>query len=882
VSAVATHLRDCPACRRLREEYLSLFARMRELRQQLAVPGPEIERRSLERWLADSRPALGDWIQSAIRNPQSAIQRVAVAAALALTVLGITLIRWHDHRAPGQPAPPLVQRSDSEQRVTPSHSQPSLFQNERRIAVSPPLASDRSGWQALSAGPSLPRGAEQPARSKLTLPRSQGSRPRDTGDLHTLNGTPEAPPRPWQPHSGDEQDRIEAQVRDAVPVRDDFVSIPFPRLAATLDTHIAAAVESYKREAAIVDARLAREVSLAFKATSLSDLCERLRADTGIRLEAGRSVADEKVTIFCKEMLLREVMRQLSRPFGYAWLRSGKPGEYRYELVQDLRSQLLEEELRNRARNEALLALDREMQRYRPYLTLSPDEALARSKSAPAEDKRLLENLAGTGWGPIQMYFRLSPQQLARLRDGQRLQFNGEPGPGEELLPPDLARGVLRSVRDTRLVREGSAYSWVFARDPAFSGALPPSAVPEARAYVDLTLSQSELGQYTLGSRLTGIGIAGIFRGGGPGPYAVGQSPAVLKPDNRAANERFARDPSLRERVSLRPEASCRPDPAFTKRGQGKTAAAEVKVTSADVLEALHQVSGLPIVADYYTRLYPQDAVSVREHPLFDALNQITDAMRLRWTRDGAWLQFRSTSYYDDRLKEVPNRLLNRWATMRRERGALPLDGLLEIAQLTDTQLDAAAMAEGARECFGLIEWSLARDGFFRPHLRYLAQLTPAQRQEARSAAGLAFSRMTLQQQQQFIALAIGSETDRIRSLEDLAAASLRVAYTQPGEFQWAVPEERIGLPGHGIFRISPVRLPTRPAALHAARRIDPGVEESQIVPTELAVTVVYTVGTPDTGFTAVLRHVTPTNTHGSARRLPLRDRPEASDSTRP
>jgi hypothetical protein len=135
---------------------------------------------------------------------------------------------------------------------------------------------------------------------------------------------------------------------------------------------------------------------------------------------------------------------------------------------------------------------------------------------------------------------------------------------------------------------------------------------------------------------------------------------------------------------------------------------------------------------------------------------------------------------------------------------------------------------------------------------------------------------MTLAQQQQFVALAIGSETDRIRSLEDLAAASLCVAYTQPGEFQWAVPEERIGLPGHGTFGISPVRMPTRPAALRTARRIDPGVEGSQIVPTELAVTVVYTVGTPGTGFTAIPRRVTPTNALGRGRRFPPGNSPRS------
>ena len=84
------------------------------------------------------------------------------------------------------------------------------------------------------------------------------------------------------------------------------------------------------------------------------------------------------MTLFCEKLPLREVMRQLSRPFGYTWLRSGKPGEYQYELAQDLKSQLLEEELRNRDRQRrAAGARSQDMSRYRPYLRLSPDEALA-------------------------------------------------------------------------------------------------------------------------------------------------------------------------------------------------------------------------------------------------------------------------------------------------------------------------------------------------------------------------------------------------------------------------------------------------------------------------------------------------------------------------
>src|SRR5439155_24506791 len=111
-------------------------------------------------------------------------------------------------------------------------------------------------------------------------------------------------------------------------------------------------------------------------------------------------------------------------------------------------------------RNAALLALEREMERYRRFLHLSPDEAQARFRTAPAAEKPLLEKLAENGWGPIQIYFRLSPQELAAVRAGQRLTFSEEPRPGERPLPPDLARGIIQCQRSYRLLREGNHFGF--------------------------------------------------------------------------------------------------------------------------------------------------------------------------------------------------------------------------------------------------------------------------------------------------------------------------------------------------------------------------------------------------------------------------------------
>src|SRR5262249_17173706 len=159
---------------------------------------------------------------------------------------------------------------------------------------------------------------------------------------------------------------------------------------------------------------------------------------------------------------------------------------------------------------------------------------------------------------------------------------------------------------------------------------------------------------------------------------------------------------------------------------------------------------------------------------------------RTRWNQDGSWLQFRSTSFYDDRRKEVPNRLLARWSAARRRNGSLSLDELIEIAQLPDAQLDGTEMAEGARDCWGLAEGRLPRSGILRAGLRYLAAFTADERQEMRTPAGLPFSKMSLAQQQGFLARLRSPEP--FQWPEDLTGATLRVQFTQPGWFTWRVP----------------------------------------------------------------------------------------------
>src|SRR5262249_5113779 len=104
--------------------------------------------------------------------------------------------------------------------------------------------------------------------------------------------------------------------------------------------------------------------------------------------------------------------------------------------------------------------------------SLSPDELLVRAKRASPAEKKLLEKIAGDdnrsvlGWGPVQIYFRLSASELQALRAGEELYFSEGPRPGERPLPPDVARGVLQGWRGERLRKDGEAYHLADGSDP--------------------------------------------------------------------------------------------------------------------------------------------------------------------------------------------------------------------------------------------------------------------------------------------------------------------------------------------------------------------------------------------------------------------------------
>lgn len=579
-------------------------------------------------------------------------------------------------------------------------------------------------------------------------------------DLAYLNPTPPAGRNRLSPWPSEEIAKLEAKLGSSVKTGDSFVIVPLPAVAANGQRANAAAMRAYQKEREIVDARLVRKVTLVCKAVSFEELAQRLMRETGITFSANRRVADDQITIYCRERPLRDVMRAISSHFNFTWLRTGQDGAYEYEVSQSLKSELLEEALREKDRTEMLLTLDRQMEAFRPYLGMSQSQikGLAQRRLAEGVKEKgafelfnRLEMLQRGGLVAANMFFRLSAHELDQLRNGETLTW--DLANGDTKLPPSTLNGIENTFKS---MVTGSG------RDPGRISAM-------------LQLDMSKPGEYTLKGGLYGSD------GGMNATLAYAKSPSKDRKriNNAEENAAFAKDPGLQQVVSLPLKPTCiLTRPPYPDVTLAYADAAGPRVLTADVLEAIHEKTGRDIIGDQFMRLHDPSAASSENARLFDVLNQAGDAMQIRWSKDEGWLKFRSPDYYYARPQEVPTRLMAHWAEERRKHGTLELQELVEISQLTDAQLDSDTMAQGAVGYYGLEEWQVAREKQGRPHFRFLARLSRQQLGEAQSEKGLPFSSLSPQLKREYVRLSESSQAGVWPAEADMRSAHLRVIYT--------------------------------------------------------------------------------------------------------
>lgn len=576
---------------------------------------------------------------------------------------------------------------------------------------------------------------------------------------------------------------------------DTFVTLDLPAIAGGDGRAVQAAMALYRQQAAIVDARLARKVRLGVKALPLGDLCRQLTEETGIQIAADGRVADDNVTIFCNPRPLRDILRQISAHFGFQWQREGEQGAYRYTLTQSLRSQLLEEEARNQDQDEAIIALDRAMDRYRPIRGLDTTGVRALVDGMKPKDAIQLFPLTTGGWLPANLYFGLSAEEMQTLRSGQPLNFSMSPEDGQAALPAALRPEILKAFDEVRINPHPGESGAPLMSHNAPADSLPLSAAKDIQISASLQLDRKQLGTYTLkGDIFLHVTTDNAKDGIGHGiTLAEVTSPSLGSPQNALANQKHAQDPKLQKRVSIVPKASCTVQFGHLPDVEGISQMLGAKATTADVLEAIFRATGRDVFGDFYTRLYTPSKVTIENTTLFDGLNRLGDTMHARWTPEAGWLKFRSIRWFYERPQEVPARKLTRWAASRRKQGALTIDDLSEIAQLSNAQLDSLTTYQGALARYDLKEWNYARSTNLREHWRFLATLPTELRQETITPKGLVIEQLAPALQKRFLPLALNDPQTTLRpNTPETAGISLRIEYEpllpRDGSFHPLIP----------------------------------------------------------------------------------------------
>lgn len=800
---LAQHLADCRACR---NEWLAL--RRLALDLPLATPQSAVP--------AGFEQAVWTRIAAAEgRTPRTTGPWIYLALGGA-TAAGLTGL-VHTPRFLAQPAAPLSTAATSlVQHASPS---PSVAVPSRKST----RPAEHSNQVLVVPRPTTPPSnhAVAPERTAHTPKTNIFAAEQGEADERFLDGRTSLlfAPRSAS-HSGDRQLFTLRQS-----VQDDFILVAPPRLAAggpNGKAAVSTALKEHEARAREVDARLFRKVTLQLKGASLDELCAALRAQTGVQLTASRGVQDEKVTVFVKDQRARDVMRAVARLFGYVWGRTGEEKAYQYELVQDLRDQLAEEELRNRDKNAALLALDAEMEKLRPYLPLSFEQIKKRWDETG--DRLLFNVVIGGGWGGMQLYHRLTPAERAALTSGQELVLRPEATDPDRRLPEEWQSSILGS----------------WSSNVDVQGRLTPiKDVPGIRInQLRLRLDRSELGQTSLRVSMSAEWSEQVAESSTSSErtLATGQSPSVTRPQNAAQNGILRGKAPFDREIHLQPEPSC---PKLKLRRMEETESTP-HLFSADVWEAVHRETGLPVVADFYTRLYSPKKLGNLHGTLFEVLCQAGDEMGVRWTRDGEFLLARSAGYFWDKLKEVPNRDLVRWRQDRSENGGLSLSSFLQMATMTDQQLESATVTKGIVHCWDLPEWESLGG---RPRLenplvaiaRLLGLLTREQQLRALSPSGVAVRELTAPQQR--AVLQLWAETDASferqqargsgTSPDMVAAAHFVAEYTPAGWWQWTPP---LSTPQNPWPRqLAPVTARSEDALRAEVRRLYPEVSGGQI-----------------------------------------------------
>lgn len=558
---------------------------------------------------------------------------------------------------------------------------------------------------------------------------------------------------------------------------------------------------------------LERRVTFAETKISLGELLQRVAKETGARVYADRSTADEPAAVVVTDMPAAQLLNQLAQLFDYRWGREAAASGPRYRLYQDRKQQADEEAQRLAVHADEQRRLELVLTGYVKAGRLTDEqyavqrEALERrppgSPRPSVEDDRLFRGLRECGdpakRALARLLGQLTQQDWKVLWQGQRLHLYSKPEAGQRGLPPDVARSVagLRPsaswdvqhmladpnlkpeyVTSLRQMYERQDQQWARAdgvrvvirlrraaemgrnsRDraaPSLTAAMvplinnPPGGQPvqlspqEINVWIWAATTQPRWG-YDPPERTAALEKDPVFSASKPfnirtpprqdwrGRIAYGQVPDLLPEMSRTYGVSFLSD-SYWPTPVVWSNAFPSPVPAPAPAVNGAAPPAAAPPVPAPAPEPITLGALLAKLSGRYE----------------NDIKRITYNY-YRWDRDDKLVLLRDRTWFMDRPKEVPARLITRWNKLFTERGGLPIDEYVDgVAALTDDQWD------------GLMEYRYlpaSLPGYDRIPvwetdrnlLRLFHALTPAQRQRLLRGAPIPWTELNGVQRELFL-----------------------------------------------------------------------------------------------------------------------------------
>lgn len=531
-------------------------------------------------------------------------------------------------------------------------------------------------------------------------------------------------------------------------------------LLAVLSTAVLAASEP--AEKAEADARLDQKVTIKAVGKPLGDFLKEITAQTGVRMTARKDAADIKVAVFVKDTPLSALKDALKECLHLMCTREGTKDEWAYSFWEDMKTRQTAERIKQeevkRLRNfvDTLVKeiAEVEAQGEDPTTLQGAIEAMTpeqKEKLAHEDPDRYMawQAFASEGTLPtITAYSGLSRAQVQALWSGRRVTISTDE------MSPDLSKKFAARIRGW--IRQIHRNDWTFISDqePLYNDNIGGVVLE----LVDSEWDNKSCLRYSFQHEL--VDGSGLVTGSSSGltvPRGQDQPEEIGSPTGSGE----ANDDAL-------------PDIKLKLDG---------KVNLYSIMEQVFDLTGMSIVADYYTRM--RQMAVLYDHPRLktadDVLRQLAKDVHSTVAKSGDVRVFSSRQWPSDRDREIPERLLSRWRAARKQYGGLRIQEALEMSNLSKLQLEDLELYKTG---YG---WAIL---IHQPAVRVAASLTSGQWQTAMSEEGLLTSGMSTSQLALVLAWAQSSEeftssallSSELADLQRLRSCVFKIKYAARGE----------------------------------------------------------------------------------------------------